>query len=390
MEKTIVPNLPPAPEQKRTPGELQTEPLVPAQEMPGFDLAEVYFTLEKKERRKYSGDHNEDNVLVDPATGLMGVMDGLGAHGRGDLASKTVERQLPEVFSEELAQTEKMSNGEVGRELFRLQNEKMGGLATPERRAEAEGMIKKTLTKDPALARKTLALLLAVSRTHELVKLSGGLTTACVSLLHKTPDGMRYAIVANVGDSGAFIRRKDGNVERVTAEDSAEEMLTRYGIKTTDGLDVKTFVELRRDPVTGKVANDLDIYFPITPESIEAMSSEETYEDMIAEGKDVLHFKYGDLKSNVTAALGHGSKAPIPSLEIVRLHAGDELILASDGLIDKYESMSTGETDYAELANDMAIGTSPTERLDNLRFMAKRRKTFKKDDDIALVSAHIK
>lgn len=358
--------------------------------MPGFDLAEVYFTLEKKERRKYSGDRNEDNVLVDPATGLMGVMDGLGAHGRGDLASKTVERQLPEVFSEELAQTEKMSNGEVGRELFRLQNEKMGGLATPERRAEAEGMIKKTLTKDPALARKTLALLLAVSRTHELVKLSGGLTTACVSLLHKTPDGMRYAIVANVGDSGAFIRRKDGNVERVTAEDSAEEMLTRYGIKTTDGLDVKTFVELRRDPVTGKVANDLDIYFPITPESIEAMSSEETYEDMIAEGKDVLHFKYGDLKSNVTAALGHGSKAPIPSLEIVRLHAGDELILASDGLIDKYESMSTGETDYAELANDMAIGTSPTERLDNLRFMAKRRKTFKKDDDIALVSAHIK
>jgi serine/threonine protein phosphatase PrpC len=43
-------------------------------------------------------DHNEDNLLVEPALGLLVVADGMGGHAAGEVASQSAVTTLREFF----------------------------------------------------------------------------------------------------------------------------------------------------------------------------------------------------------------------------------------------------------------------------------------------------
>lgn len=387
------PNKPPAPLvlkpedliPYREPGELQTEPAVPAQEILGYENCRVFLTMEKKMSRNYLKEENEDNVLADPGTGLFGVMDGLGGMGSGDLASKAVERKMPDIYSEEL---EKMGGKDISaaiNEIVKSQLPRTIGVGDATVVEKLSEEMKKRMAKaDPEIIFKALALLRSFKRLNVVVKGTGGMTTACIGLVHKTPDGRRYAIVANLGDSGALIRHEDGSLERLTDEDSAFDDLVRQGVKI-NGLDLKDYLELGRDRITGKININYPVPIPITPGSCRAMTYTQDYcDEQIKKGVTAFNMDYGTLMATVTGCLG--TKTPeTPSLEIVELESGDELVMCTDGILDKYENQKTGETDYPELANDLDIGRTPEDRLDNLRVMARQRRTYKLEDDVAIV-----
>lgn len=374
----------------RAPGELQAPDVITAEEMPGFEEAAVHFTLEKKREGKMFHKKNQDNILVDPETGLMGVMDGLGGMGNGDIASMVGEQVLPEEYAQALAKATAYRTERLKKLLLQSQTGKIRGLPDEERRLkEAERMVDAVIRTDPELAKKALALILALSETNGAVADAGGMTTACVGLIHRAANGKRYAIIANIGDSAAYVRRASGRLERLTHEDSAYESLTRHGI-LIDGLPLKDHIDLHRDPLTDKVDPRLNIPIPLTPESCRALGyGPGEYEARKALGDTHINWTYADLMVTVLDSLG-GSVPPIPSLEIVEVREGDELMFCTDGLVDKYESPRTGETDLDELAQDMETGNTPEERLDNLRTLAKHRKTYKHDDDIAIVTAKLR
>lgn len=374
----------------RAPGELQADDEVPAEHMPGFDQAEVYFTLEKKKLSKFLKKNNQDNILVDPETGLMGVMDGLGGMGNGDLASLVCEQVMPEEFAKALQGVRQLEPKDVAEQLLAAQGEKLRSLPDEgRRRQEAEKMIKAIMRVDPELAVESLALIRALQAANGAIKDAGGMTTACLGLIHKARNGKRYAIVANIGDSAAYIRRADGRVERLTHEDSVYDSLMRYGIKI-DGLDIKDYIELHSDPLSGKIAQNLNIPIPITPESCLAVGfGPGEYEKRMKNGETVFNWGFADIKTYVTSTLG-GKIPPMPSLEIVEMKPGEELLFCTDGLVDKFEDPQSGETDLTELGLDLAVGNTPEERLDNLRAMTRQRRTYKHDDDIAIVMARVK
>ncbi len=374
----------------RMPGELQADDIVAAEEMPGFDQAEVYLTIEKKKLGKYLHKKNEDNVLVDPETGLMGVMDGLGGMRNGDLASLVCEQVMPGEFRNALVKAEKLGPERAAGMLLETQSRKLRGLPEEERRhKDAEKMIRTVVGVDPELVMKGLALIEALQAASEAVSDTGGMTTACIGLIHEARNGKRYAVVANVGDSAAYVRRADGRMERLTHEDSAYESLVRRGV-LIDGLGIKDYIDLHRDPISDKVSQNLDIPIPLTQENCLALGyGEGEYEARKGRGDTAIHWTYGDLMVTVIDTLG-GPTPPSPSLEIVEVRDGDEILFCTDGLVDKYEDPATGTTDLAELGIDMETGNTPEERLDNLRTLAKHRRTYKLDDDIAIVKARIK
>ena len=106
--------------------------------------------------------------------------------------------------------------------------------------------------------------------------------------------------------------------------------------------------------------------------------------ETIAIGGKTMNYK--GLKQRMVAALG--SPAFEPSLMVRRLEPGDALVFATDGVIDKFEG-ADDETDLEALAETYNGGKTPTERLDALRKEAKKRKTYKSDDDIGLVSVEV-
>jgi serine/threonine protein phosphatase PrpC len=392
------PNLPPPPVSlrpedltpDRAPGELQAENIVAAEEMPGFEHARVYLTLEKKNQSKSKRHKNQDNILADPEhTGLMGVMDGLGGMGNGDIASLVCEQVMPEEYAKALEKAKSLDHDTVAEQLLEAQNRKLRGLPNEDsRRAQAREMIQAVRRADPELATKAHALIGALRETNEAVRDAGGMTTACLGVLHKSPGGKLFAIVANIGDSAAYLRRADGRMMRLTHEDSAYDALVKRGIKI-NGLPLKDFLETKRDPMTDKISPLQPIPIPMTRETCQALGyTEDEYEGFKKIGKQHFNWNYGELMATVMDSLG-GQKPPEPSIEIIELRTGDELMFCTDGVVDKYEDPQTGETDLAELRLDLENGNTPEERLNNLRTLAKFRKTYKHDDDIAIVLARI-
>lgn len=391
------PNIPPPPfilkpeelVPYREPGELQPELVVQGQEMLGFEDCRVFLTMEQKKSRLFNQSLNEDNILTDPETGLFGVMDGLGGETKGDLGSKAVERMMPETFADELTKLAGEDAKTIADEIVKRQLPKTIGVGDPKTiEQQAEEMRERIAQADPALARKALALLRAFDRLNIIVEGTGGMTTACIGMVHKTPDGKRYAVVANLGDSGAVIRRQDGSVERLTHEDSVMDNMVRQGVKV-NGIELLAYLERGRHPITGRIKSDYPVPVPITPESCRSMNyTQDSCDKRLKKGEKYFTLDYHMLTNMVASCLG-GHQPVAPSLEIVELKSGEELVLCTDGILDKYEGRNVGETDYAELANDLDVGKTPEERLDNLRAMARQRMTYKIEDDAAIVLVSI-
>lgn len=344
---------------------LQDKDVVEAFEVPGFAGLDIVATLEKKEERKGKAENkNEDNLIIDPETGLVGVLDGLGGEGKGDLASKAAERAIPEAFKALAPEIGKMDGSEIQKRLVEQQLAKLGN---PELRPQVTEMIEGILSSDPKIGKKALALVEAVRAANAAVKETGGKTTATVGMVHEAPDGKRYAIVAGLGDSPAFKRRANGEVVQIIEEDSALNGLTRAGF-----LKPEMLAEMKQDP-------DKKIDIPLNLTVIQALGGgEEQLKQFEAKGVKSIPMNYKGLKRAMVASLG--SEVFEPTLAVRRLDEGDELIIGTD-IFDNFEDQKTDTMDGARINASMQ-GKTQKERLNNLR---KASKVGAKDDDAAIV-----
>lgn len=361
----------------REPGELQESEVIDAFEIHGFQGIEVAATLEKKNERKGSEARNEDNIIADPDTGLIGVLDGLGGEGEegaGALASMSAEEKIPERFKWLLNTPGNLASVRerlIDHQLVRKNPQ------TPELRAQYQKqiteMIEGVLEKDPEMGRKALALIEAFRQTNRAVQETGGMTMATVGFVHQTPDGQKWAVVASTGDSPAMKRRKNGEIVPITKEDSMLNLLLDSGHITEEQVR-----DLQTNP--GKKMN-----IPFTLDIVQAMGRDRAFfKQGKAQGIELFPVDYKLLKRLMGSSLG-AEKAD-PALSIRRLEKGDTLVIASDGLTDLYET-ADGETDFQSLGNEFK-GSSMTEDLDNVRKATKAKvSAAKDDDDIAIVTA---
>ncbi len=375
---------PQIPSQPRQPGELQPEDVVAAQEIPGFVGERVFITLQKKTESKYFKKPNQDNILTDSETGLLGVMDGLGGHNKGDLASMAVEREVPIQLKKTEKETENMQAAELIEKITELTSGRYNGRSNfQQKKDELRKKAEEIVAKDIDLARKALLLLRAVQESNPAVAATGGATTACLGLVHKLQSGERYAIIANVGDSGAFIRRKNGELEKITEEDSSQQGLSDVGVNI-QGMDINTFLRNHSDPISGRIPDSLTIPVPINMDNLRAIGyTRKTAEDWIKTKQKTLDVEYADLKRYVSSVMG--IETPSPRLSLTKVETGDEILFCTDGIIDKYDDETKQELDLDELSKDLSVGNDPVERLDNLRVIAHQKTTYKDNDDVAMV-----
>jgi len=365
----------------REPGELQEKDVVEAFEIPGFKGMTVAATLEKYTESQGTEVRNQDNIIADPETGLIGVLDGLGGEGdesAGARASMSAEQNIPERFSMLLNSPNNLLN--IRERLIDHQMNRKNP-STPELKTRYQKqlteMVEDILEMDAELGRKALALIEAVRQTNKSVQETGGKTTATVGFVHETPDGQKWAVIASSGDSPAMKRRKNGELIPITKEDSLLNSLLDSG-------------ELTEDQVHDMQSNpDKKVNIPLSLAVVQAMGGgKDEYDAMQAKRIKQFPANYKLLKRAMISSLGGSVSNADPALNIRRLEPGDELIIASDGLTDKYER-TDGETDLEALGNEFK-GDAVTEDLDRVRKAAKAKESAaKKDDDIAIVTARV-
>lgn len=360
--------------------EIQSKDVVPAFEIQGFDGLEVTATLEKKSERKGKEAKNEDNVILDPETGLMGVLDGLGGEGSGDKASMSAERNLPAHFKKGAEAMQKKGVAEVVKGLVESQMTRVS--ESPADRERVTKQMEDIMVLDPKMGRKALLLLEAMKATNEDVKDSKGKTTACVGFIHKAPNGESYAVVANIGDSAAYKRRKDGSLVELTKEDSLLNVLQSSGSLTPE-----LFQKMKASPKE-------KMPIPLSLELVQAAGGGKAdFEKMQANNIKSLPMSYEKLKKSMVGALG--SSGMEAALTVRRLDPGDELIMVTDGVADYFEDMSSETLDTKALADALEDSGTGTERLNYLRETAKRRSQQAEyahkaeGDDIAIIKAKV-
>lgn len=334
--------------------QFQYRETVPAFEVSGFDRLDVVVTMEKKDDNKaFDDEPNQDYFLADPKTGLIGALDGLGHEGYGERASAAAAEAFPVAYKDALEAGRSKSHLDILRAF--VENQLVRFKDTPselltEKRVELTHMAEQILHQDPSLLRKTEALAQAFVEANEAAKRSGGKTTACIGFVHTTPDGSRWAVVGNTGDSGAFKRRANGEVVPLTKEDSVLNVLRDTG-RITDAL----LAQMKAEP---------EKKFPVKgiPQPI----------------------SYNRLRSAMVRSLG--SDDFTPAITVRKLEVGEDLMLVSDGVIDVFEDEETLETDLADLGKNLSVGKTLEEQSDHLREVVRERSDIK-DDDVVIVLA---
>jgi len=373
---------------------VQQKDVIPAFEVHGFEGLAVSATLEKKKERLGTSEQNEDNVLIDPETGLIGVLDGLGGEGEkgaGALASKAAELVIPEAYKLAKKEIDTLDNTELQKRLVEQQLTKAG---KPEARKEITVLMEQLIETDPNMAKEAPALIESVRGANDAVNESGGKTTALISKIHNTPDGRRFALIANVGDCAAYKQRENGEIIQITEEDSALNSLKRAGVLTENLL-----AQMKQD-------KDKSFPIPLSLEVIQAMGGgEEELRQFETKGVKSLPLSFKTLKRSMVAGLG--GEVFEPSLTVRELRKGESIFFVTDGQSDVVEDPETGTVDTRQVLLDMSgekmqaffdpagnvdpdkltkhvMSLPLKKRIDNMRSAAA--KSDKKDDDIAITA----
>ncbi|MBU1348994.1 SpoIIE family protein phosphatase [Patescibacteria group bacterium] len=342
------PFLPDAPEAaSERPKDLQAFDVVETFEVAGFDSLEVATTMEKGHDAEGEKDsRNGDAILADAKTGLLGVFDGLGGQKHADRASQAASLMLASSWKRALTSW----NGKTD-----LIEEALTPLSDMETLP--------WLRQDSAFARKAHAMLVGLEWAHASATGTGGMTTACVGFVHTSEDGARRLVTANVGDSGAFILRSGGGVERASPDESILGYLLAVG-----AIDLPLLYRLKKEP-------DTAIEVP-------SLGRKDSYYDMA---------------NTVIRPLG-GPDSVRPRITVKTLLPDDVVIFCTDGVIDKYENVISEippEREMREEQMDLggfesaAAELTVMERVESLRKDAAERVAYKITDDIGIVGIRV-
>lgn len=207
---------------------------------------------------------SEDSIFTDKEDMLFAVFDGLGGHSAGEVASKIASRRLKE-----------------NRNKIETANRKRS--ADPQQ--VAEQLSSKLIGID--------AEIYAESQKDPSKQKMG--TTASVAKIFENPDGKRFVVVANAGDSRVYLF-SDGKLKKITKDDNN---LKSLGVREED-------IERIEDKLdNAKSVDDLD--------------------DL-----GVAAFRMRNMVSNY---LGKKNGAVIRTT-ILELSDGDKIVITSDGIHD--------------------------------------------------------
>lgn len=361
------------------PGEFQIPNVVPAFEIEGFKGMEVAATLRKKKDRlkKEINDPqylNQDNIIVDQTLNFLAVADELGSADRVG-GSLHLETHLPSLLRVCLAELRNTPKEEVVAELIKRQREKFDGSS------EYVEMLTTRMVQmasfDLELVKKGLALLRAISQVNQGVRDTESKTTFCGGFVHTRPDGSRWAVLANIGDSGAEKQRANGEMIPLFHEDALLEVVIR-----SHALSPGQLREYASNP-------NQEFDLPINKAIAMAMGMSAKDAELMEQAGRVQRITFKKMKSTMFAAVG-GSKA-VAALAIRRFDPGDRLLLATDGIRDMFPHDDGNGTDVTKLEKAFR-GKTETSRLDNLREEAVVNGELgaagnKDDDDMAAISA---
>ncbi|MFA5130334.1 MAG: protein phosphatase 2C domain-containing protein [Patescibacteria group bacterium] len=321
---------------KFSPEMLQKEEVVEAVTFKPFNGVELGITLEKKRGRQEKGELNQDSVLLfeDPEIGEgVGVFDGLGKT-KGDASGALASAKATEVLPQHLREAFHGMNVAQISEQF----SKLSFAAYDAKNQKAISATAETYAGiDPEVMKRAVAIAEAFQRVNDDVKETGGETTACFTLKYTTKDGKHFSITVNVGDSGAILRKKNGEVSLITKPDKP----------------IPQLIEMGR----------------LTPELLQQMREKPT--EVVAFGKS-----YEALTRLTTQSLGTKIK---PVFTIMELEAGDEVHNVSDGVLD----FNVDENDELDLQLIKAAlnAESYPERINRLREHSGLRSKIKASED---------
>lgn len=225
-------------------------------------------------------DRNEDAMLAVPEHGLFGVFDGMSTPRGGEVAAELARDTVRDVLRE-------------------IPNDAPNEIAK-------DGVREALLDANRVIQEYALE--------HRLGDIG---TTATAGKILEYPDGTKVALIANVGDSRAYLLRGDGALECLTLDD---------GLSKESAASREQAWELQR-----KFSNVVD-HRELSP----------------GELQQFMH------RHILTQAVGHESS---PSLYSIEVQPGDKLLLCSDGIhdnltdseIEKIVSTQDPETSVHEL-----------------------------------------
>lgn len=275
-----------------------------------------------KKPKQESSRINQDAMLLDTATDVFGVFDGLGGAPNGDKASRSAAASVQQFFARLPATKD-----------FEVMKRWMAeSLKEASRKIHAESMGDRRET------------------TASVVKLWDG------------PDGKRKAIIGNAGDSRVYIyRAKTGKLEQLTLDDSmmlptsapGANYLPKFFAETVNGKPNELYKDftrfLRRTRLSEKEV------FAAAPKSraeakalqqeVNNADTEKDFEALSPYAK--FYFEFNHILSQ---SLG-GDYDVMPQINVTDVEEGDLVIVTSDGVHDNLSDQRIREI--------VASGASP-------------------------------
>lgn len=269
-------------------------------------------------------ERNEDSFFSLPEIEAFAVFDGVGGHYGGDIASAFARDHIGKLL------------GELPAEISEI-----------EMRTRMIDILVKT---HEALCDK------AEEDSKTDPRMAGLATTACVIKFFKNENGERRALVANAGDSRAYVLKKDGTLRQITIDNSA----INDDFKDSGESEVR-HAQTKFSNFTNK-------------------------EEMNQVEKALWHTLRGIVSNAI--GMGHGFTG-IPDIYVVGLEEGDIILLSSDGVHDNLtDTRADGFTPSIEECLKMGEGTQAKAEI--LMHVAKEKSRkgdmrSKPDDMTALV-----
>jgi serine/threonine protein phosphatase PrpC len=255
-------------------------------------------------------ERNEDAMAVFPGENLAIVADGVGGEKAGDIASRTAVENFINEYAKTKESVSKMTTLEYSQKIKEIiKNSTLYKEDIPQIIKELAQMeIPQEVWREAVTLNETaIALNKRIFEKGQSEPELKGLSTTLTSVkIVETSDKRIFAIFLNVGDSEAYLKRKNQPVERSTVSDSGLETAIASGLIDLPreiSRDARKLDDWARANLTKKAVANLDV--------------------------EKLKFFV------VNQALGGKELTEIaPHITIKEVHPGDILMLCSDGISD--------------------------------------------------------